>query len=188
MEPITHLLRAAREGRADAVAPLFEALYAELRGIARGRLARDARGTLLDTTALVHECYVKLAGVDGLDVADRQHFLAYAARAMRSIVVDFARARLAERRGGGVARVTLDSLLLDALPAQEDDVLAVHEALDDLAELDPRLASVVEMRYFGGLTEAEIGEALGVGTRTVRRDWEKARLLLSASLRQGPGA
>lgn len=183
MDSITLLLHAARDGRPEAVSELFGALYAELRTIARARLARNDRGTMLDTTALVHECYVKMAGADGLDVADRHHFLAYAAKAMRSIIVDFARARQAERRGGGVAEVTLDTLLLDSLPAQEDDVLAVHEALDDLADLDPRLAQVVELRYFGGLTDGEIAEVMKLGVRTVRRDWEKARLLLGSTLR-----
>ena len=102
---------------------------------------------------------------------------------MRSIVVDFARARRGERRGGDALRVTLDSALVDGLRAGEDEVLDVHEALDDLAVLDARLARVVEMRYFGGMADAEIAEALDIGVRTVRRDWEKARLLLSESLR-----
>ena len=101
---------------------------------------------------------------------------------MRSIVVDFARARLAARRGGGAARVTLDSVLLDSVPSGEDEVLAVHEALDELAGLDARLASIVEMRYFGGLSDAQIAEALDLGVRTVRRDWQKAPLVLSTSL------
>jgi len=183
MGDITKLLRDAKQGEPRALAALFEALYPELRRIARKRLARDDRGTLLDTTSLVNECYLKFAAAARLQPADRVHFLAYSASAMRSIVVDFARARHAERRGGGMHRVTLDSALIDGLPAGEDQVLAVHEALGDLAALDARLAQVVEMRYFGGLADAEIAEALEVGVRTVRRDWEKARLLLAASMR-----
>ncbi len=183
MGDITRLLREARQGDADALAGLFEALYPELRRIARLRLALDDRGTLLDTTSLVHECYLKFAGAERLQPADRSHFLAYSATAMRSIVVDFARARRAERRGGGVRDVTLDSAVVEALPGGEDEVLEVHEALDELAALDGRLARVVEMRYFGGLADAEIAEVLDVGVRTVRRDWEKARLLLAAALR-----
>ncbi|MEO8525983.1 MAG: ECF-type sigma factor [Caldimonas sp.] len=183
MGDITKLLREARQGDPDALSQLFEALYPELRRIARMRLARDDRGTLLDTTSLVNECYVKFASAERLQPADRIHFLAYSATAMRSIVVDFARARHAERRGGGARNLTLDSVLADGLPAGEDEVLGVHEALDELATLDARLARVVEMRYFGGLADAEIAEALDIGVRTVRRDWEKARLLLAAALR-----
>jgi RNA polymerase sigma factor (TIGR02999 family) len=184
MSDITTLLHEARSGNSQALAQLFETLYPELRRIARQRLARDDRGTLLDTTALVHECFLKFAGAERVQPADRAHFLAYSATAMRSIVVDFARARQAERRGGGVRALTLDSVLIGAIPAGEDEVLAVHEALDELAALDERLKQVVEMRYFGGLADAEIAEALGIGVRTVRRDWEKARLLLSVALRR----
>jgi RNA polymerase sigma factor (TIGR02999 family) len=183
MDDITALLHAAKEGDAKALAGLFEALYPDLRRIARKRLSIDERGTLLDTTALVHECYMKFAKAQRLSVDDRHHFMAYAATAMRSIVVDFARARLTERRGGQAPHETLDSTLIGSIPGGEAEVLAVHEALDELATLDPRMARVVEMRYFGGLADAEIAEALGVGLRTVRRDWEKARLILSATLR-----
>ena len=183
MASITQLLRASRDGRPEALAALFDATYPELMAIARRRLAKDNRGTLLDTTSLVHECFLKLAGHEQLELEDRRHFLAYAATTMRTIVVDLARARVATRRGGGVPRVTLDTAQLDAIPAGEDGVLAVNEALDELAGLDPRLAQVVEMRYFGGLNDAEIAEVLDLGIRTVRRDWAKARLVLAASLR-----
>lgn len=184
MANITVLLGQARNGDTGAIAALFDALYPELHRIARLRLARDDRGTLLDTTALVHECFIKFTAAERLRPEDRGHFLAYAATAMRSIVVDFARTRLSERRGGGAAHLTLDSFLLGSLPAGEDEILAVHEALDELAGLDARMGRVVEMRYFGGLADAEIAESLGVGVRTVRRDWDKARLLLAASLRR----
>ena len=183
MGDITVLLRAAKDGDAKALAGLFEALYPDLRRIARKRLSIDERGTLLDTTALVHECYMKFARAERLSIEDRSHFMAYAATAMRSIVVDFARARLTDRRGGGVQHQSLDSTLIGSIPGGEAEVLGVHEALDELATLDPRMARVVEMRYFGGLVDAEIAEALGVGLRTVRRDWEKARLILAATLR-----
>ena len=182
MTDITSLLREARLGDADALAELFQSLYPELRRIARLRLARDDRGTLLDTTSLVHECYLKFANAERVQASDRAHFLAYSATAMRSIVVDFARARQAERRGGGARNLTLDSVIADGMPAGEDEVIGVHEALDDLATLDGRLARVVEMRYFGGMTEVEIAEVLGLSDRTVRRAWEKARLLLLAAL------
>lgn len=183
MGDITVLLRSARSGDTAALASLFEALYPELRRIARQRLARDDRGTLLDTTALVHECFVKLAHARRLQPDDRGHFIAYAATAMRSIVVDFARARRAERRGSGLPRESLDDTRVGEVANGEDEVLAVHEALEELHGLDERMARVVEMRYFGGLADAEIAAALEVGVRTVRRDWEKARLLLASALR-----
>jgi RNA polymerase sigma factor (TIGR02999 family) len=138
--------------------------------------------TLLDTTALVHESYLKLVGTEGVAVEDRHHFFAYASRVMRSVIVDHARARAAERRGGDAEHVVLDTLLSDQVAAPENDALRVHEALDVLEQADPRLAQVAEMRFFGGLTEAEIAEALGLSGRTVRRDWEKARLLLLAAM------
>ena len=115
------------------------------------------------------------------------HFLAYAARVMRSVVVDLIRARQAERRGGDVEHLTLNTTLVDAAGSPEAEVLQVHEALEELAAVDERAARVVEMRYFGGLSEAEIAQALGVTERTVQRDWHKARLFLSLSLKAGPG-
>ncbi|MCU0951696.1 MAG: ECF-type sigma factor [Burkholderiaceae bacterium] len=185
MGDITVLIQRAQGGDRGALDALFDALYPELRRIAHARLTRHLRDTLLDTTALVHECYMKFSQAQRLGPTDRAHFLAYAASAMRSIIVDFARARAAERRGGGAPHLTLNTALADGLPDAhgEDEIVRVHEALDDLARLDARLAQVVEMRYFGGLTDAEVGEALGVTDRTVRRDWDKARLLLAAALK-----
>lgn len=136
--------------------------------------------TLLDTTSLLHESFLKLIGSAALPIEDRQHFFAYAARVMRSVIVDFARARRTERRGGNLNQVTLEILLSQQVVGPEDDALRIHEALDVLEKADARLARVVEMRYFGGLTEAEIAQALGISDRTVRREWEKARLLLKA--------
>jgi RNA polymerase sigma factor (TIGR02999 family) len=179
---VTALLAAARSGDKDAAGEAFGLLYDELRRLARSRLRQHRTMTLLDTTSLVHECFLKLVGVNGVPVEDRHHFFAYAARVMRSVIVDFARARLAERRGGDADRLVLDTELGEKIAAPESDVLRVHEALEVLAQADARLAQVVEMRYFGGLTEPEIAAALGMSERTVRRDWEKARLLLLAQL------
>ena len=179
---LTQLLAAARAGNQDAAGQAFGLLYDELRRLARARLRQHQTMTLLDTTSLVHESFLKLVGAQSLPVEDRHHFFAYAARVMRSVIVDFARARQAERRGGDAERVVLDTELGDKLAAPENDVLRVHEALEVLAQADARLAQVVEMRYFGGMTETEIAEVLGVTDRTVRRDWEKARLLLMAQL------
>lgn len=184
MSEVTVLLREARQGNADAIARLFEVVYPELKRIARHRLHRDNGGTHLNTTALVNECYIKFAGSERLAPEDRAHFLAYASVAMRSIVVDAARARLAERRGSGERPVTLDSAVIDSTPSSEDQVLHVHEALTELHAMDARMAQVVEMRYFGGMTDDEIAQALDLSAKTVRRDWDKARLILASSLRK----
>jgi RNA polymerase sigma factor (TIGR02999 family) len=183
MGDVTQLIARAREGDRDAFAGLFELLYPELRRIAHSRLARNLRDTLMDTTALVHECYLKFAQAERLTPGDRVHFLSYAATVMRSIIVDAARAGLAERRGGGAEHVTLNTEVGDAVALPEQEILDVHGALEQLARLDERLGKVVEMRYFGGMNDLEIAQALGLTDRTVRRDWEKARLLLASALR-----
>lgn len=159
----------------------WEGLYPDLKILARSRLRRSGQQTMLCTTGLVNDVYLRVAGADAMRAASPGQFLAYAARAMRSVVIDLVRERQAARRGGGAARITLDTAIINATPA-EDEPLHIHEALTHLSEMEPRLAQVVEMRYFGGFTEAEIGEALGVTERTIRRDWEKARLLLRAML------
>jgi RNA polymerase sigma factor (TIGR02999 family) len=182
MAEITELLAAARSGDAAAANSAFTLLYNDLRRLARAKLRQHQPMTLLDTTALVHESYLKLVGQQSLPASDRHHFFAYAARVMRSVIVDMARTRLAERRGGDAAHVTLSTDVADSTPAPESEVLRVHEALEELAQADAALAQVVEMRYFGGMTEPEIAEALGSSERTVRRQWQKARLLLSMSL------
>jgi RNA polymerase sigma factor (TIGR02999 family) len=182
MTELTTLLAAARAGDRKAAEQAFSLLYDDLRRLARSRLRQHRTMTLLDTTALVHESYLKLMGGAGLAVEDRHHFFAYAARVMRSVIVDFARARQAERRGGAADHVALDTDISEKIAAPETDVLRVHEALEVLAQADERLAQIVEMRYFGGMTENEVAEVLGLSERTVRRSWEKARLLLTAAL------
>lgn len=164
------------------VRALFPALYTELRRLARSRLASGGRHTLLDTSSLVHEAFLRMQREGGAQVKDREHFLAYAATTMRTIVIDFVRRRSAERRGGDAEHVTLDTRAAEELGASDDEILAVHDALETLASIDTRLVRVVEMRYFAGLTDAEIGASLGVTDRTVRRDWERARLLLAEIL------
>jgi RNA polymerase sigma factor (TIGR02999 family) len=160
---------------------LFSLLYNDLRRLAHARLKRNEPLTLLDTTSLVHETFLRVLKSRGVELSERPRFLAYAAQVMRSIIVDFIRQRHAERRGGDDPRVPLDSSAGSFRPA-EDEVLRVSEALDDLARIDRRLVTVVEMRYFGGFTEEDIALALGVNQRTVRRSWQKARLLLSLAL------
>ena len=129
----------------------------------------------------MHESYLRFAGAGRLRLEDRVHFMRWVGKVMRSVIVDFARRRLAGRRGGGAAAVTIHDDLAVA-PAGEAEILRVHEALETLASVDDRLARVVEMRYFCGLTETEIARSLGITDRTVRRDWEKARLLLREAL------
>jgi RNA polymerase sigma factor (TIGR02999 family) len=151
--------------------------------LARARLHRGGRGTFLDTTSLVHESYLRFANAARLRLEDRQHFLRYAGHVMRSVIVDFVRGKLSERRGGDVLRVTLSSDIGADASGSEAEILRVHEALEELSKYDARMVQVVELRYFAGMTEAEIADALGVTDRTVRRDWEKARLLLAEALK-----
>jgi RNA polymerase sigma factor (TIGR02999 family) len=180
---ITLLIQRANGGDGRALNDLFASLYRELERIAHARLQRHETITLLDTVALLHEAYLRLVKAGELNVQNRTHFLAYAARTMRSIIVDFARARQAERRGSGRKPVELDTVAAESIADPADDVLRVHEALQQLENVDERLGRVVEMRYFGGLSLPEIGALLGVTERTIRRDWEKARVLLSIALK-----
>lgn len=183
MSDITMLLRAAGGGDARAADQVVALLYADLQRLAHGRLRKSGNITSLDTTSLVHESYLRMQRAGELDFSDRKHFLAYAAKVMHAIVIDIVRARQADRRGGDALHVTLNTEVGESVSRPDDEVLRVHEALEELAAAEPRLAQVVEMRYFGGLGESEIAEALGVTERTVQRDWQKARLLLSAALR-----
>lgn len=163
--------------------PRFQSLYGQLRAMARARLRRHQTFTLLDTTALVHESFLRLARAGGVRSADEPAFLAYASHVMRSVIVDAARARLALSRGGDVEVVPLDDEIANALsdePAAA--VVQVHEALQVLGASDPRLSQVVSLCYFAGMTEQESAICLGVSERTVRRDAERARLLLRALL------
>ena len=155
--------------------------YEDLRQIAHGRLRRSEKITLLDTTALVHESYLRLLKAKHIELSGESQFLAFAARVMRSIIVDFVRNHRAERRGGDQARVTLSAEVAEGR-ASMDEILRVNDALDELAKVDARLVQVVEMRYFGGLEEREIAGILGLTDRTVRRDWEKARVLLMLAM------
>lgn len=166
----------------ESVRELFPVLYRELRRLARAKLSAGGRHTLLDTAALVHESFLRMQRDGGVALNDREHFLAYAATTMRSVVIDFVRRRNADRRGGGMDHVTLDTRAAEQLGASDDEILEVHGALETLAEIDSRLVQVVEMRYFAGLSDLEIAAALGVTDRTVRRDWARARLLLAEIL------
>ena len=183
MLDISDLIRRVNADEPGARDQLFTAAYGELRKLARSRLRDGGRNTVLDTTALVHESYLRFLNSGQMRSDDRRAFFAYASRVMRSVIIDAVRERQAERRGGDLQRLTLNTQIADNVPAGEDDLLELNEALEVLAQTEPRLAKVVEMRYFGGYSEQEIAEALELTDRTVRRDWDKARLLLGAMLK-----
>ena len=181
---LTELIQEVAAGDLAARDELFAAAYSELRKLARSRLRDGGRNTYLETTALVHESYLRFLKVGELRIDDRKAFFGYASKVMRSVIVDSVRERQAQRRGGDLTELTLDTQVSAELPSGEAEVLHVHEALLALEQAEPRLAQVVEMRYFGGYSELEIAEVLGVTERTVRRDWDKARLLLMNALKQ----
>lgn len=178
---LTELIHRAQEGDAQAADALFAAMYPDLRRLARQRLRTGQRHTFLDTGSLVSEAYLRFAGAGRLSINDRVHFMHWAGRVMRHVIVDFVRRRTADRRGGGAVHAGLDVEEV-AETSGEAEILRVHEALEHMATFDARLTRVVEMRYFAGMTESEIALALGITDRTVRRDWEKARLLLRDAL------
>ena len=183
MTEITTLLKAAGSGDPRAAEQVVELLYADLQRLARSRLRRSGELTLLDTNSLVHESYLKLLGSTGTaKFEDRAHFFAYAASSMRSVVVDYARSRLARKRGGDLKRVADIPEEVEGNLRLDEDMLALNDALEKLAAADERLAQVVEMRYFAGLSELEIAELLQRSERSIRRDWQKARMFLLSAM------
>ena len=180
---ITQLLDAAHGGDSQAMDQVLSTLYQELHAMARRQLAGQ-QGQTLDATALVHEAYLKLIGRREAQFEDRAHFFAYAASAMRSVVVDYARQRLAQKRGGDLHRVTELPEEVEGGLRLDEEMLGLDTALTKLAELDTRLAHVVELRYFAGLSELEIASLLKRSERSIRRDWQKARMFLLASLQE----
>jgi RNA polymerase sigma factor (TIGR02999 family) len=182
---ITGLLAALRDGDRTALDRLFPLVYQELHARAHHQLARRRPGDTLSTTALVHEAYLKLTDSAHQTYEDRVHFFAVASRAMRQILVDYARRMTAAKRGGGLA-VSLDPDQLGD-PGRAEELVALDEALTRLEGLDERLARTVEMRFFGGLSVEEAADALGVSPRTVKRDWRKARAFLYEAIHVGDG-
>lgn len=184
MTQVTQLLFSARAGDLAARDALFAAVYDELMRIARHRVAQAAPSTLLDAPALVNEVYLRLTEREALVGADRNAFLAFASTAMRNVVFDFARERMALKRGGGAARVTLmTDFAADGEATEEADLDALNAALTELAAIDARLHQVVELRYFGGLGVDAIAEITGSSAATVKRDWTKARAFLFDALK-----
>ena len=172
----SELFRLWRSGNDDALRQLLPLVYEELRRVARGHLRKERSDHTLQTTALINEAYLRLMEQGGAEVRDRWHFVALTSNLMRQILVDHARARLAQKRHGG-CRITLAEDVAVAQPS-EVDVLAVDEALSRLAALDSQQARVVELRYFGGLSVRETSEVLGISEATVKRDWATARAWL----------
>ena len=187
VQGLTMIMGRARAGDGPARGERIAVIYDELRRVASGLMRRERRDHTLSPTAVVHEAVIRLLGAAVFDkAADRSYLFASAARAMREVLVEHARRRGADRRGGGRRRVSLDRVV-DYLEAQELDVIAVHEALDRLGEWNRRQAQVMTLRYFGGLTVPEVAESLGVSVVTVERDWRLARAWLVGQLRGDGG-
>ncbi|HQX66430.1 MAG TPA: ECF-type sigma factor, partial [Dokdonella sp.] len=180
MGDITELLRAAQSGDSRCLDAVFAQVYATLRTLAASRLAAQSGENTLSATALVHEAYLKLTDAQNLDLVDRHHFFCCAARAMRQILVDRARARGALKRGADLARETLDHA--EGIAAAEPELLDIDAALDRLDAIDPSARELVEMRVFAGLTLEQLAESSGRSLRSVNRDWQRARALLLAQL------
>lgn len=179
---VTQMLAALRNGDRSAEAELLSAVYAQLRALARYHFRRERGDHTLNSTALVHEVYCKLVAPGNENFLNRSHFFALASRAMRRILVDHARGHLAAKRGGGAQRVVLSDVPL-ASSDRPEEILAIHTALDRLATFAPRQAQVVEMRFFGGMSEAEIAEYFDLHIRTIRRDWDIAKSWLYGELK-----
>jgi RNA polymerase sigma factor (TIGR02999 family) len=177
---VTELLASLRDGEAGAYDALVPRVYQELQRIARRQIASEPRGSTLSATGLVHEAFLKLIGQAHASFNDRAHFLSVAAVVMRRILVDRARARLAGKRGGGQRAVTLEDQI--GLATDAEEVLAIDDLLVRLEELSARQGKIVALRFYGGLTDEEIAEAIGVSLPTVRRDWRVARAWLSSEL------
>lgn len=174
---VTKLLQSWRDGNREALDDLLPLVYDELRRVAHRHLRNERPEHSLQSTALVHEVYVRLVGQDFPEWKGRAHFFAIAAQLMRQILVDYARRHRASKRGSGVCMLTLDNVA--TLPQRKDvDVVALHDALNALAELDPRQSRIVELRFFAGLSLEETSEVMGIGTATVQRDWTAARAWL----------
>jgi len=187
---ITRLLHDWRSGDREALDRLIPLVYDELRVIASRHMSHEWRGAAIQTTALVNEAYVKLAGQRSVDWQNRAHFFAIAAQVMRRILLDDARWRLREKRGGGMATIAIESLSVSAPDAPVDsvDLIAIDRALQELERLDADQARIVELRFFGGMTVEETGEVLGISPATVKREWALAKGWLHRMLTTGTGS
>lgn len=178
---ITQILQKWSEGDQNALDALIPLVYQELHRLAHRALAKNSSGNTVQTTALVHEAYLRLVDANQINWQNRTHFYAVSANLMRNILVDFARARLSQKRGGEIQHVELDEVL-DFSPDKSENLVALDDALKELAKLDERQSRVVELRFFGGLTEQETADILQISPATVRRDWQMARAWLYREL------
>jgi len=181
---VTQLLHAWQGGDAEAFDKLVPIVYDELRRLAHCYMARERAHNTLQTTALIHEAYLRLIHTPQVEWKDRVHFYAISANVMRRILVEFARARRRQKRGAGARKVRLDEAAFIS-PQPGKDLVALDDALEALAAVELRQAKVVELRFFGGMTEEETGEILGVSCDTVRRDWNRAKLWMWHEMRGG---
>lgn len=185
-DPIATLIREAECGDSSASQRLFTALYSELHRLARRELARSSGAVTLSPTTLLHEAYIDLAGREGPDFADRAHFMCYAARVMRGLIIDHARSRRAIKRGGQFAITHFEREPAEEL-ADGRELSRIGDALDELSKLDPSLTEIVDLKFFCGFSFAEIAAMHGVSERTVQRKWEKARIYLHRCMRASAG-
>jgi RNA polymerase sigma factor (TIGR02999 family) len=183
-QQVTALLSSWRRGNADAQEKLFELVYQDLHRVAARYMSRERPGHSLQATALVNEAYIRLVGIDRVHWRDRNHFLAVAARVMRRILVDNARARHYQKRGAGAEKVSLDDALLVS-KQHGPELVAIDDALSALAAIDARKSQIVELRFFGGLTAEETAEVLAVSSDTVLRDWKMAKVWLLREIKRG---
>lgn len=185
MSGITHILGRLEQGDAKAADELLPLVYEELRRLAAGRMANEIAGQTLQPTALVHEAWLRLGGDEAPSFQNRAHFFGAAAEAMRRILIEHARRRVAAKRGGGVVMLDLDGIEIPSPAADDDQLLAVNEALEKFATLDPRKAELVKLRYFVGMNFDEASAALGIAVPTAKQWWAYARAWLTVELRTG---
>lgn len=181
---VTQLLQSWRSGERAALDKITTLVYAELHRLAHIYMSRERPGHVLQTSALVNEAYLRLIDARRVDWQDRAHFLAVSASVMRQVLMQYARQRKADKRGGGTILVELDEAFVLS-PERDADMLALDEALNDLARTDPREARIVELRFFGGLNEEETAHVVGISDRTVRREWDHAKAWLLQELKRG---
>jgi RNA polymerase sigma factor (TIGR02999 family) len=183
---ITMLLASAERGDREAADAVFTALYEELHRMARRELANRGGGVTLSATTLLHDAYLNISGREGTTFPDRNRFMGYASRVMRGIIIDYARSRQAQKRGGHFEITSLKTDVADVM-ADAEELTRISDALDELAHIDDRLARIVDLKFFCGFSFAEIGGMLGISERTVQRDWEKARIYLHQRLQDEGG-
>ena len=180
---ISSLFASTQKGDPAAAQQLFQVLYAELHNIAKRELMRNGAGGSLGATTVLHEAFLNMSGRVKISFPDRAHFMAYAARAMRGLIIDYVRSRRAQKRGSAFEFTSLDTNIADDAAPDDHELSRVSDALDDLVTFDPELAQLVDLKFFCGFSITEIAEIRCVSERTVQRDWEKARLYLHRALK-----